>query len=345
MTFLQPAILWALPLLLIPVIIHLVNRLRHRPQPWAAMRFLRTASQSSVSQAKLKQFLILLFRMLAIAALILFLSRPLAGGWLGWALSPAPEVIVLVLDRSPSMEAEAGTSGKTQREQAITLWADALKSFQGASRFVLLDNRGGKPLELPSITALQDPAFTGPTDRGADLPSMIEQAFNYLIDSHSGAAEVWIASDLQESNWKPNDEQWPKVVRQFNSLPQKVRFRLLTFDPAKRDNVSINLVEAIRRSRGQQSMLEVTLDLNRRTPSNEPLILKCNINGAETQTPITVEGESLRWRGSFPLGSAAGAGSGDFQLPADGNLHDNKVDLKLRILPNLLLHQVLHHFH
>ena len=70
MTFLQPSILWGLPLLLIPLIIHLVNRLRQKPQPCAAMRFLRSASQSSVSQAKLKQFLILLFRMLSIAALV-----------------------------------------------------------------------------------------------------------------------------------------------------------------------------------------------------------------------------------------------------------------------------------
>ncbi|MGV3756913.1 MAG: BatA domain-containing protein, partial [Verrucomicrobiota bacterium] len=82
MTFLQPEILWALPLVLLPVIIHLINRLRHRPQPWAAMRFLVAATQSSTSQAKLRQWLILLFRTLAVLMLILFLGRPLAGGWL-----------------------------------------------------------------------------------------------------------------------------------------------------------------------------------------------------------------------------------------------------------------------
>lgn len=326
MTFLQPSILWGLPLLLIPVIIHLVNRLRHKPQPWAAMRFLRSASQSSVSQAKLKQFLILLFRMLAIAALIIFLSRPLAGGWLGWALSPAPEVIVLVMDRSPSMETEAGSSGKSAREQALNLWAEALKSFQGASRFVLIDNReSSKPIELPNLTALKESEFTGPTDHGADLPSMLQQAYTYLVDSKSGAAEVWIASDLQESNWKAADSQWQKIVREFNALPQKVRFRLLTFDPPTRDNVSITLVEATRRTRNQQSMLEVTLDLNRRAPSTDPILLKCNINGTESQNAIVMEGQSLRWRGAFPLGTATGSGFGKFELPADANARDNTV--------------------
>ena len=41
MTFLQPWLLWALPLIFLPVLIHLFNRLRHRSMPWAAMMFLR----------------------------------------------------------------------------------------------------------------------------------------------------------------------------------------------------------------------------------------------------------------------------------------------------------------
>ncbi len=99
--------------MLLPVIIHLLNRLRHRPKPWAAMRFLLSATRSSASHTKLRQFLILLCRVLAVAMLILFLARPLAGGWLGWALSPAPDAIVLLLDRSASMETQSG-----RREQA-----------------------------------------------------------------------------------------------------------------------------------------------------------------------------------------------------------------------------------
>ena len=66
MTFLQPILLYALPLILLPVLIHLLNRLRHRTQQWGAMRFLVAASRSSVNRARLKQFLILLFRTLAV---------------------------------------------------------------------------------------------------------------------------------------------------------------------------------------------------------------------------------------------------------------------------------------
>ncbi len=68
MTFLQPFILWALPLILLPVLIHLFNRLRHRPMPWAAMQFLRSATRKSTRYARLRQLLVLLFRVLAILA-------------------------------------------------------------------------------------------------------------------------------------------------------------------------------------------------------------------------------------------------------------------------------------
>src|SRR5690242_2119113 len=119
MTFLQPFVLWGLPLILVPVIIHLLNRMRHRPQPWAAMRFLVSANRSSVSNARLRQWLVLLLRVLAVLMLILFLARPLAGGWLGWALSPAPDAVLILLDRSASMETALPGGGLSRREQAL----------------------------------------------------------------------------------------------------------------------------------------------------------------------------------------------------------------------------------
>src|SRR6476646_8767608 len=118
MTFLQPFVLWGLPLLLVPIIIHLVNRMRHRTVHWAAMRFLLQATQSSTSHAKLRQWIILALRVLAVITLVLFLGRPLAGGWLGWALAPAPDALVILLDRSASMEPASPARTLTKREQA-----------------------------------------------------------------------------------------------------------------------------------------------------------------------------------------------------------------------------------
>lgn len=324
MTFLQPFILWGIPLLLIPIIIHLLNRLRHRPQPWGAMRFLHAANRSSISQAKLRQLLVLLFRVLAVIALVFFLSRPMAGGWLGWALSPAPEVVVLVLDRSASMETQVANTGETRREQALTLWTDALRSYQ-SSRLVLVDSATQTAQEIPGLSALSQRTFIGPTQTRADMPTLLQRAYTYLNESKSGAAEVWIASDLQESNWAPNDTQWDRLMAQFAALKQKIRFRLLSFGEDSPRNASLNLVEALRRSGSGQRQLNVVLDVQAREAVADPLVLRWNLGGNSSQTELKMTGESLRWRNSFPLPNSNEPGWGSLSLSADANLADNEV--------------------
>ncbi|MDX9981164.1 MAG: BatA domain-containing protein, partial [Lentisphaeria bacterium] len=77
MTFLQPILLWGLLAAATPILIHFVNRMRHRPMPWGAMLFLARARRSSTKFAKLRRFLILACRALALAMVALLLSRPL----------------------------------------------------------------------------------------------------------------------------------------------------------------------------------------------------------------------------------------------------------------------------
>ena len=90
MSFLQPFLLIALPLIALPVIIHLINQRRYQTMRWAAMMFLLAANRMSRGYARLRQWLILLFRMAVIAALILAVSRPLASGWVGLAAGGKP---------------------------------------------------------------------------------------------------------------------------------------------------------------------------------------------------------------------------------------------------------------
>src|SRR5438128_8786238 len=103
MTFLQPILLVALPFIGLPILIHLINQRRYQTIRWAAMIFLLAANRMSRGYARLRQILILLFRVLAIAGLIFAVSRPLASGWLGRAAGGQPDTTIILLDRSPSM--------------------------------------------------------------------------------------------------------------------------------------------------------------------------------------------------------------------------------------------------
>jgi hypothetical protein len=324
MTFLQPYILWALPLILLPVLIHFLNRMRHRPQYWAAMRFLLAATRSSVSNTKLKQFLILLFRVMAVAMLIFFIARPLAGGWLGWALSPAPDAIVILLDRSASMEGKA--NGTTKREQALKQLAESAKAYQDTSHLVLIDSATRNPQEVAKAANLTDLSLTQSTDTTADMPAMLRSAFNWLIENRAGTAEIWIASDLQKTDWHPDDARWKNVISQLASLSQKVRIRLLSVAEAPGNNTAIALNEVTRRQRGDKSELQFVLDLQQtavRDQATKTLPISVTLDGARSQSEIALEGQSLRWRYRMDLGNHTNGGWGSFEIPGDANPRDN----------------------
>ncbi|MDX1951712.1 MAG: BatA domain-containing protein [Verrucomicrobiota bacterium] len=325
MSFLQPFLLWALPLLMIPVIIHLINRMRHRTRQWAAMRFLLAATQSSVSHAKLRQWLVLLFRVLAVLMLILFLSRPIAGGWLGWALSTAPDAIVILLDRSASMETKITGSDLTRRESALKLLSENARRFGNRSQLVLIDSASLVPTELSRAELLLELSSTASTSTSADLPALVQAGAKWLSDNRAATAELWIASDLQGSNWQPADPRWSSVQERLDALPQKLRVRILSFPNASAGNRSVSLVESSRRTRSGQAELAVTLNIEKNSPAEELLPLTINLNGIQSQIDLPIQGQSFRWRGSINLPNEPEEGWGSVSIPADPNSTDNTV--------------------
>jgi hypothetical protein len=321
MTFLQPFVLLGLPLVLAPVVIHLLNRLRHRPKPWAAMQFLVSAARSSTARSKLRQFLILTCRVLVVSALILFLARPLAGGWLGWALSAAPDAIIILLDRSASMETEK--NGVSRREQAIQLLTQAAGEFEETSHLILIDSATRAPQEIARAASLAQLPITGPTDTAADLPAMLRSAFDWLVENRAGTAEIWIASDNQRSNWLPEDARWKSLLAQFGGLSQKVRVRLLELDDPPEANASVSIRELLRRPRGENSELQITLDVQRNRTAAATLPVTLTLDGGRTEADLALDGAAIRWRRKIDLGARREGGWGSFALPTDANPRDN----------------------
>jgi len=324
MTFLQPYILWGLPLILLPVIIHLINRMRHRPQPWAAMMFLVAATRASTNRARLKQWLVLLFRCLAVTALVFFLARPLGGGWLGWAVNAAPDVIFIVLDRSASMETRLPGQTLTRREQALNMIAEAAEKFSETSHLVLLDSATRQAQQIASASALKEASLTGPTDTAADLPALLQIAHKWLLDNQAGATEIWIASDLQASNWHPDDDRWEALAAQYADLLQPVRFRLLSFRTEPDLNRAISLA-GFDRPAAHPERLQLDLTLTTTRPSAERFPVKLRVGEAVQQSELAVNAASLRWQQEFTLPGETARPAGSASLPADANERDNTV--------------------
>ena len=76
MSFVYPNFLWALVLLIIPIIIHLFNFRKYKTVYFSKVDFLTEVVEDSKSGNKLKHLLVLLSRLLMISALVFAFAQP-----------------------------------------------------------------------------------------------------------------------------------------------------------------------------------------------------------------------------------------------------------------------------
>ncbi len=76
MIFESPAILWALPLALLPTLIHLLGKRPRKPTPIPSLMWLNTFKTSERRRQKLRDLIVLAMRTLAILSVIFALGRP-----------------------------------------------------------------------------------------------------------------------------------------------------------------------------------------------------------------------------------------------------------------------------
>ncbi|RME23316.1 MAG: VWA domain-containing protein [Deltaproteobacteria bacterium] len=112
--FEHPQLLWALPAIALPILIHLLNLHRAARHPFAAVHLLQIVKKYSSRRLMLKQLLLLLLRTALVAALLLAAAGP---RWEEVRTRPdgQPSAIAFVVDASFSMR--AGRNGRTVFEQ------------------------------------------------------------------------------------------------------------------------------------------------------------------------------------------------------------------------------------
>lgn len=322
MSFLQPFLLFGLPFVLVPILVHLLNKRRHRTYKWAATMFLVRATQQARGRRRLRHFLILACRVLAVAALIFALSRPLAGGWVSWFGGNRPEAILLLLDRSASMESRIEEGGPTKRANALDRVSSAINEFASGTRVVLFDSAGGSPIELASAEALNDLPQAGPSEAGADIPGLFERALDYLATAKPGKAEIWIASDLQASNWAASDGRWQTIRSSYRALGQDPPVRVLGLTGTPASEHGIHLLNVWR----DGPEVQLDLEIRRTGESGSPLPLTTSLDGgAGSQETVEVREGLLSLRKRINVGDRKEGGWGRLSLSPDLSPADNAV--------------------
>jgi uncharacterized membrane protein len=209
--FLHPALAWGAALAAVPLLIHLLNRQRHRPQPWAAMRFVLAAYRRTRRRAQLENLLLLLLRMAAVALLALAIARPFLSSESPLAaLTERRRDLVLVLDDSASTAYRESVASVHESilERARTLLAGLDGTRGDRARLIVAAAR-------PRTIATRDPAEAAtlletlgpPADEPLDLAAALSALADLVEDDASGtdpqALEVRLLTDLQKHAFQP----------------------------------------------------------------------------------------------------------------------------------------------
>ena len=325
MTFLNPIWLFALPLVLLPIVIHLLNQRRHRTVDWGAMQFLLSAKKMSRGMARLKQWLIMAMRMLAVAGLIFVICRPLSSGLIGSLTGGKPETVVVLLDRSASMGQQRMQTGQSKLALGREKIAAALQTLGGDPSIVLIDSCNGQPLALREPADLLDLPAASETESESDMPDLLDKALDYIDDNQTGRTDVWICSDSATNDWQPDNSRWTAIKSGFAKL-EGVRFHILNFAEPVESNLSVTVTRHDRVDSANKSELLLDLSLERTSNASGLTVVPVtfNINGISSVLEVEIEGETAALNGHrIPIDTELAVGWGKVEVPIDANLSDN----------------------
>lgn len=326
MSFLQPWMLLAAPLIALPVIIHLINQRRFQTVQWAAMLFLLAANKMSRGYARLRQWLILAARTLAIAGLLFAISRPLTSGWLGLVSGSKVDTTIILLDRSASMT-ERGASGRSKLDSGVSQLVQSLGMLE-SNRYVLIDSANEEAVEIESPDVLADLPETGVVSASADIPTMLEAASQYIQANRPSRCEIWICSDVRRNDWKDDSGRWQAIRNSIVELPQMVRFHLLAYadsDPVNR-SIRVTDVRRVDGVDGAQLLLSFKISQLEPVEGTELIPITLEMDGVRTE-PVTVEftGTEVELKNQvIELDAGKKRGWGRVSIPSDANPADNE---------------------
>jgi hypothetical protein len=145
MQFLYPKVLWALFSLAIPIIIHLFNFRRYKTVYFSNVAFLQNIRKETKSRSNLKNLLILLARMLAIACIVIVFAQPYRVTEKHASIAETSYVAVYI-DNSFSMDAEGKygvllESAKVKAKELTGMFPQNTKYLLLTNEFSLMHQR------------------------------------------------------------------------------------------------------------------------------------------------------------------------------------------------------------
>ncbi|MBI5883914.1 MAG: DUF4159 domain-containing protein [Elusimicrobia bacterium] len=190
MSFTHPALLWALPLALVPPILHLLSLRRARRELFSDLTLLRAVEAKARPRRRLRSWLLAAARALLAAALILAWAGPVVSTDPGAADGEAGTALVILLDASYSMGYRV--HGKTRFETARSAAERVVRGLDPADRVaaVVFSDRWEAPTSTPkwaagSSEALEILSKASLSHRGTDICAALKAAHGLLAQAEA----------------------------------------------------------------------------------------------------------------------------------------------------------------
>jgi len=287
MNFLSPAFLIGLPLVAVPLIIHLLSRRQQKKISWGAMRFLMQAATRKRRIWKITDLLLLLLRTAAFVFFIFALARPLMpANWLGGTV---PREVILVLDQSMSMSRQAGSG--TVFELQIQKAGEVLDDLKPSDSVrVLLAGETPEWLTGDSTPATQATirrlrtqiGELKPTLGASDLIACVREAADLEAAKDKSARVIVVITDGQRFGWRMDERPlWAAVQTRLEqaAIPSSVSIQSVGSEgPAA--NLSVNGVHAPRAFGAVNQALTFTATVqNHSAQPSAATLLAWRVNG------------------------------------------------------------------
>jgi hypothetical protein len=241
-SFVNPHLLWALPLAAAPAIIYFLMRFRAVSVPWGADYVLERAIERLKKTLYLDQLFLMALRTLAAAAIVLAVARPVtcrtAGG--GAVLGSGVHHVV-VLDDSASTLARVAGGTATIWERQKEILGRLVATWGRGERWSLL-RAAGEPRWVREYAEVTSPAESVAVVESLEPPGEDAAAIGRALAMAVAAAgdrpaEIILVSDDQQSNWADAERTIPAAAAGRRPAVTWVRLA-----PRDRDNRAVTAV-------------------------------------------------------------------------------------------------------
>jgi hypothetical protein len=229
----------------LPLVVHMLNRARYRSVDWGAMMFLEPAGGQLTRSSGLREILLLILRMAIVALLAIALARPVLAPVAG-GLQDDPACMVLILDRSASMELT--DNGPPRMESARRAALGALSALRPGDEAAVILMPEPSPQTLALSTDIQflsariNNQQTSPVR--ANIAGALKLAGDLIARSRATHRQIVIISDRQANNWRDLDAgfytAWNEQFAKTTGGPPQVAW--IPVGDAEAGNVGIESV-------------------------------------------------------------------------------------------------------